>query len=123
MVGNKFFGFKLKSTASATYDVSSLGQRADVKTESVKLSSRMTELKREILNLFTYVGEQFYQSDSLDKTPFQKEFTQIEQLYGELRDTALKLASLKGKCLCEQCGKECDMGDAFCAKCGTALKY
>ena len=92
--------------------------------ESIKIKSKISSLNDEIDDFYRSIGIKVYQSteENFTKDDFQAEIQNIEQRFDEIEQYLGRAARIRGVVICAGCGKECQLEDEFCSKCGRKLK-
>lgn len=92
--------------------------------ESIKIKSKISSLNDEIDDFYRSIGIKVYQSaeENFVKSDFQAEIQNIEQRFDEIEQYLGRAARIRGVVICAGCGKECQLEDEFCSKCGRKLK-
>lgn len=115
---------KVKGAASDVAGaVSDLGEKTGNKIDEMKLSSRVSDLKKEITNIHAEIGKAFceYEGGTVLKSQFTPQLEAIEERNRMIRDLETQIASIRGKRTCPVCGQNCSEEDKFCHKCGKEL--
>ena len=92
--------------------------------ESIKIKSKISNLNDEIDDFYRSIGIKVYQSaeENFTKSDFQAEIQSIGQRFDEIEQYLGRAARIRGVVVCAGCGKECQLEDEFCSKCGRKLK-
>ena len=92
--------------------------------ESIKLKSKVNALNDEIDDLYRSIGIKVYQSaeQSIQRGDFEVEIRGIAERFDTIHQYLGRAAQIRGVIVCPGCGKECQLGDEFCSKCGQKLK-
>ena len=92
--------------------------------ESIKIKSKISNLNDEIDDFYRSIGIKVYQSaeENFAKSDFQAEIGSIQQRFDEIEQCLGRAARIRGVVICTECGKECQMADEFCSKCGDKIK-
>ena len=89
-----------------------------------KVKSKISNLNDEIDDFYRSIGIKVYQSaeENFVKSDFQAEIQSIGQRFDEIEQYLGRAARIRGVVVCAGCGKECQLEDEFCSKCGRKLK-
>lgn len=103
--------------------VSDLGEKTGNKIDEMKIAARISDLKKEINNIYTEIGKAFceYDGGTILKSQFAPQLEAVAEREDMIKDLESQIAIMKGGKTCPECGQKCDDDDVFCSKCGKAL--
>lgn len=106
--------------------ISDAGQNVAQQTkdlaETTKLNSAISKTEKQITQLFTVLGQAYYENHKNDpNTEQQDTISQINALYAEIEANREKIKQIKGITKCANCGTELPAGAAFCNVCGNPV--
>lgn len=88
--------------------------------ESAKLAISLKSEQHKLEGMFTTLGKLFYeQAKGTDvRAQVAAQVMEIDEQKKVINDLKVTIAEASGKVICESCGKEIDVDNAFCPVCG-----
>ena len=116
-----FFDEFLSTTKSVA---STAGKKGDEAVKFSKLKLKVAQLKSEIKDKYTKLGETIYamaKAGEKNTEEFDLIVEEIDILYAKLDEAKAALDELKQLITCPSCGEKTKNDNFFCPKCGTKL--
>lgn len=106
--------------------ISSAGQGVAQQTKNFadvsKLNSAISEKERQVAQLYTQIGSQYYDRHKDDaSSEFADLSNAITKLIAEIEQCRENIKIIKGVIKCPNCGAEIPSGTLFCTSCGTRI--
>lgn len=106
--------------------ISNAGQGVAQQTKNfadvAKLNSAISEKERQIAQLYTQIGSQFYDRHKDDTgSEFPEQIAAITALINEIAQCRENIKAIKGLIKCPGCGADIPAGTLFCNTCGTRI--
>ena len=88
--------------------------------DTAKLNSQISDENKQIANLYSQIGKQYYESSEADaETPLGKLCLAINEAKERIAKLEAEILEIKGVKRCPSCGADIPPGTAFCGACGT----
>ncbi|MBR6770733.1 MAG: zinc ribbon domain-containing protein [Lachnospiraceae bacterium] len=114
-----FFGQIGKKLADAGHEVA---QKTQNFTEMTRLNGIISEKEKKLKQLYTVIGEYYYEQHKDDSTAECRDFIiEIRLLMEEIDQCKEELRKIKGTGKCTECGAEVVADAAFCNVCGARI--
>lgn len=92
--------------------------------ESAKLAISIKSEQSKLDNMFTTLGKLFYEQAKGTEVRAQvaAQILEIDEQKKVIEDLRLTAANASGRMICDSCGKEMSLDDAFCPVCGKKVE-
>ena len=86
-----------------------------------RLNVAISEKERKIAQLYTVIGQSYYEKHKDDPNVEIPEVAEVNALVAEIAQSRQEISQIKGVQNCPACGAEVSDGAAFCTACGNKL--
>lgn len=103
--------------------VSDLGEKTGNKIDEMKLTARISDLRKEINNIYLEIGKGFceYEGGTILKTQFAPQLEAVAEREKMIKDLEGQISVIRGGKTCSGCGQRCSESDSFWPNCGKEL--
>lgn len=97
-------------------------QKAKDMTEQTKLKNLMKSEQEKVQSLFAILGKLYYENETENlKEPYAEIVRTVKISLDKVEEYQQKVASIKSKYICPNCGAPVTSTTQFCKKCGTKI--